>query len=183
MTSCVALFRAVNVAGHQKVAMDDLRTMLSGLGYAGVASLLQSGNVVFRGGARPPRELEREIERAAAAQLGLEADVFVRTAAEWSAIVDANAFPEEAENDPGRLIVAALKDEPRATAVAALQGAITGRERVRCAGRHAYIVYPDGMGRSRLTTAVIERKLGTRCTCRNWNTVLRLRAALADPGR
>ena len=60
----------------------------------------------------------------------------------------------------------------------ALQAAITGPEVVRADGAHAYIIYPDGVGRSRLTHALIERKLGTRGTGRNWNTVLKL-AALA----
>ena len=56
--------------------------------------------------------------------------------------------------------------------------AIKGRERVRVAGRHAWLVYPDGVGRSKLTTAIIEAKLGARGTARNWNTVLKLRALL-----
>lgn len=61
----------------------------------------------------------------------------------------------------------------------ALQAALTGPEVVRAEGRQAYIVYPNGIGRSRLTHTVIEKKLGTRGTSRNWNTVLKLRA-LAD---
>jgi uncharacterized protein (DUF1697 family) len=43
-------------------------------------------------------------------------------------------------------------------------------------------VYPDGIGRSNLTGALIEKKLGTRGTARNWNTVLKLRN-LVGPGR
>ena len=66
--------------------------------------------------------------------------------------------------------------------VAALQKAIVGREVVRAKGRCAYIVYPDGIGRSKLTGALIEKKLGTRGTARNWNTVLKLRNLVA-PGR
>jgi uncharacterized protein (DUF1697 family) len=72
-----------------------------------------------------------------------------------------------------------LKASPPADRVAALQAAIRGREVVRAAGRHAYIVYPDGIGTSRLTVALIERKLGTRGTGRNWNTVLRLADVLS----
>ena len=53
------------------------------------------------------------------------------------------------------------------------------RERVRAGSRHAYFVYPDGVGRSRLTNLLIESKLGTRGTARNWNTVLKLRGMLA----
>jgi len=75
-----------------------------------------------------------------------------------------------------------LRDAPDRAAVAGLQKAIAGREVVRTSGRHAYIVYPDGIGRSRLTVALIEKKLGTRGTGRNWNTVLKL-AALAVGGR
>jgi uncharacterized protein (DUF1697 family) len=45
-------------------------------------------------------------------------------------------------------------------------------------GRHLYIVYPAGIGKSRLTNVLIEKKLGIRGTARNWNTVLKL-AALA----
>jgi len=67
-----------------------------------------------------------------------------------------------------------LKTSPSRDAVTALQNAIKGREVVKAEGRQAYLVYPDGVGRSRLTTALIEQKLGTRGTARNWNTVLKL---------
>src|SRR5205823_5130806 len=107
----------------------------------------------------------------------LEAAVFVRTAAEWAKIVARNPFPAEAKSDPGHLIVMLLKDEKD---VAALQAAIVGREIMRADGRQLYIVYPDGQGTSKLTNAVIERKLGTRGTARNWNTVLKLAALTED---
>jgi len=73
-----------------------------------------------------------------------------------------------------------LRRAPDAKAVKALQAAIQGREVVRASGTHLYIVYPDGVGRSRLTNALIEKKLDTRGTARNWNTVLKLNA-LANP--
>ena len=67
-----------------------------------------------------------------------------------------------------------LKDAPSAAAVKALTAAIKGRETFRAAGRNAYVVYPDGIGRSKLTNALIEKTLETRGTARNWNTVLKL---------
>ena len=172
----VALLRAVNVAGHQPVAMADLRDFLTRLGFADVRSLLQSGNLVFRGGTRTGAALERWLEAEAAKRLALQTAFLVRTAAEWRAVVARNPFPEEAERDPARLVVVFLRDAPPAKAVRALQAAITGRETVRATGAHAYIVYPDGQGRSRLTAAVIEKHLGTRGTARNWNTVLKIGA-------
>ncbi len=174
----IALLRAVNLAGHNKVGMADLRQLLVGLGFDDAQTLLQSGNLVFSGGSKTVASLEQTLEKAAARQLGLETDFFVRTAKEWQAIVDANPFPREAQDDPSHLVAVILKADVSAAGVTALQKAIVGREVVRAKGRCAYIVYPDGIGRSKLTSALIEKKLGTRGTARNWNTLLKL-AALA----
>jgi uncharacterized protein (DUF1697 family) len=176
MTHHIALLRGVNVGGNKKVAMADLRGLLTRLGFAEPRSLLQSGNLVFRGDGRPAADLERLLDAETEKQLGLKTEFFVRTAAEWRAVVAANPFPHEAVSDPGHLVVLFLKAAPDAASVAALQAAITGRETVRAVGRQAYIVYPDGIGDSRLTLTVIEKKLGTRGTGRNWNTVLKLGA-------
>jgi uncharacterized protein (DUF1697 family) len=74
-----------------------------------------------------------------------------------------------------------LKEAPSRASVKALQSAIKGREVVRAKGRHAYVVYPDGVGASRLTSALVERTLRTRSTGRNWNTVLKLAALAGVP--
>ena len=174
MTTHIALLRAVNLPGHNKIGMADLRKLLADLGFENVQSLLQSGNLLFESAGKTPAQLEGLFESEAKKRLGLETDFFVRTAKEWKAVVAGNPFPEEAERDPGHLIVVFLKEETSAQDVAALQAAIKGREVVRAKGWHAYIVYPDGVGRSKLTIALIERKLGSSGTGRNWNTVLKL---------
>jgi uncharacterized protein (DUF1697 family) len=178
MTPFVALLRAVNIAGHNRVAMADLRQLLVGLGLEDARSLLQSGNLVFGCEGRTAAQLERLLEGEARARLALELEFFVRTAREWAALVAANPFPEAAEHDPGRLVVLFMKRAPEAGTVVALRAAITGPEVLRARGREAYVIYPQGQGRSRLTTTFVEKRLGTRVTGRNWNTVLRL-AALA----
>jgi uncharacterized protein (DUF1697 family) len=67
-----------------------------------------------------------------------------------------------------------LRDAPLPEQVKALQASIAGREVVKAHGRHAYLIYPDGQGRSKLTIQKIEKALATRGTARNWNTVLKL---------
>jgi uncharacterized protein (DUF1697 family) len=176
MTTYVALLRGINVGGHKRISMADLRDLLTRMGLADVRSLLQSGNLVFGANGRTATQLERLLEAEAEKRLGLQTDFFVRTAKEWKNVVAHNPFPKEAASDPGHLVVMFLKDTPSVTGVKALQAAITGREVVRAAGKHLYIVYPDGIGRSRLTNAVIDKQLGTRGTGRNWNTVLKLAA-------
>jgi uncharacterized protein (DUF1697 family) len=177
----VALLRAVNVAGHGTVSMAELRDLVGRLGFSSVRTVLQSGNVVFEADRRQPEAIERLLERGIAARLKVTSDCFVRTSREWTALVAANPFPDEARANPGRLVLMCLKAAPAAKSVAALQAAIRGPEVVRPNGRHLYLVYPEGIGRSRLTGTLIERALGARGTARNWNTVLRLAALLEKP--
>jgi uncharacterized protein (DUF1697 family) len=180
MTTWIALLRAVNVGGHNRVAMADLGALLADLGCTNPRSLLQSGNLVFGSSGRAGQSLEARLEAGARERLQLDTEFLVRTAAEWDALVAGNPFPAEAKNDPGHLLVMCLKGSPARSAVTALERAIPGRERVRVSGREAYLVYPDGVGRSRLTAALIERHLGTTGTARNWNTVLKLQALAGD---
>ena len=177
----IGLLRAVNLGAHNKIAMSDLRDLLAGLGMKDVRSLLQSGNLVFRSDAPTTEKLEELLQDAAGKRLGLKTDFFVRSARDWKAIVAANPFPAEAKRDPSHLVVMFLKEAPSRAAVTALQKVISGREVVRARGREAFITYPDGIGRSRLTTSLIEKTLGTRGTGRNWNTVVKLGALAGLP--
>ncbi len=170
----VALLRAINVGGRKPVMMAELCDLLTELGFVGARSLLQSGNLVFRSEARTGTDLEEFLEDAAAKRLGLHTDFLVRTEQEWRRIVAKNPFGHEAKRDPSHLVMMFLKRAPSAKEVEALRAAITGPEIVSVDGRHAYIVYPAGIGRSRLTNSLAEKKLGTRGTARNWNTVLKL---------
>jgi uncharacterized protein (DUF1697 family) len=169
----IALLRAVNVGGR-KLAMAELRGLMAGLGFQNVQVLLQSGNLVFDAGRLAGAELEARLEAETRARLGLDADYLVRTPAEWSAIVAANPFSEFARADPSHLLVMPLKAAPASEAVAALRAAISGREELAAVGRELFIAYPDGVGASKLTGALIERRLGVRGTARNWNTVTKL---------
>lgn len=171
----IALLRAVNLGAHNKVAMADLRALLTDLHFDQPRTLLQSGNLVFDS-AGPPAALEALLAGEAQKRLGLVTDFFVRTDSEWQTIIAANPFPAAAQADPAHLVLLACKDAPDHKAEAALQAAITGRETFRVLGRQLYCVYPDGIGDSKLTAGLIERKLGTRVTGRNWNTVLKLAA-------
>jgi uncharacterized protein (DUF1697 family) len=175
-TTHIALLRAVNLPGHNKVRMTDLCQMLAELGLKDVRSLLQSGNLLFRDDRRSSTELEDLLENAASKGLGLETEFFVRTVADWKTVIENNPFSKEAEQDPSHLLVMFLKTAPDRAAVATLQKSIKGREVVSANGQQAYIVYTDGIGRSRLTNVVIEKALGGAGTARNWNTVLKLGA-------
>lgn len=163
--------------------MADLREAIGALGFADVTTLLQSGNVVFGGGSGPTAAMERRLEAAAHRTLGLATEFFIRSGAEWRDIISGNPFPAAARDDPAHLVVLLIKRSTGAAQVKRLQAAITGPERVRGSGRHVYMIYPAGIGTSKVTNALIERHLGASVTGRNWNTVQKLgRAAGFGPG-
>lgn len=174
----VALLRAVNLAGHNRVAMADLRKLLADLGLGNPRTLLASGNAVFESEGRTPSELEALLEGAAVDRLGLDTDFLVRTARQWTAIVDGNPFLDEARREPRHLQAMVLKSSAARDGEATLRKANPGREEISVSSSIAYVFYPEGIGRSRLTTGLMERHLGTRVTGRNWNTVLKLQALL-----
>ena len=153
--------------------MTNLRKFLTELGFDDVRSVLQSGNLVFGSRSRFGAELERYLEMEALKRLTLETDFYVRTAEEWKGVIRQNPFRKEAERDPKHLVVLFLKNAPTPKDVAALQMDISGAELVKAKGKQAYIFYPNGIGRSKLTNAMIEKRIG-RGTGRNWNTVLKL---------
>jgi uncharacterized protein (DUF1697 family) len=178
--ACIALLRAVNVGGRS-VPMADLRAMLADLGCKNPRTLLQSGNAVFAmKGKASIAALEKRFETEALRRFGFDIAFMLRTAAEWDAIVAGNPFPDAAKNDPARLVVMALKAAPAAAAIKALRDGYKGPETIHVGGRDAYLIYPDGQGNSKLTNALIERKLGVAGTARNWNTVLKLAALAAS---
>lgn len=180
MTTCVALLRAVNVGGANRVTMPDLRALAAGLGFGDPRTLLQTGNLVFETEQCGSATLEAALERAIAEELRLRIDVIVRSASEWTAILERNPFAAEAERDPAHLVLMLLKTAPEPNAVDDLRGVLAGPERLHAGCRELYIVYPAGIGRSKLTGTLIEGKLRTRGTGRNWNSVQKLSAMLRD---
>jgi uncharacterized protein (DUF1697 family) len=173
----VVLLRGVNVGGRGKVAMSDLQRAVTSAGFRDVRTVLNAGSLVCSGDQRSAEGVARSVATAVAT-LGLETAVLVRTPAAMSKIVAQNPFPDFAASDPSHLTVTFLPSPPAPKAVAALRAAIVGSETIAAAGAELYATYPDGIGDSKLTAAVVDRTLGLRGTARNWNTVLKL-AALA----
>ena len=170
----VALLRAVNVGGRNRIAMAALRELLQGLGYGSVRTHLQSGNAVFTAPAgATPEPVAEEIEGALLAELDLAAKVLVRTRAELQRIVAGNPLLDVA-TDHRRLLVAFLSGPPAPDAVNQLAPADFEPEVFAVGEREIYVWYPEGVQAARLSNAFWERRFRVVATGRNWNTVTRL---------
>ena len=173
MARLIALLRAVNVGGR-KLPMAGLRALCGELGWEEVETYIQSGNIVFRaeGGAGP---LEAQLERAIRARFDLDVPAMVRTAEQWAGYAKANPFPDVARDAPNRLQLLVSKQPPKADAAAILTERARAGESVRAAGGALWFHYPEGVGASKLTPALIDKACGSPSTGRNWRTVVKLK--------
>ena len=159
MPTFIALIRGINVGGHKKLSMADLRATCESLGFTNVRTLLNSGNVVFEAKKSDAKKLQDAIEPK----------VILRTPDELEEAIRRLPFDLKDRN-PSRLIVVFLDSAPKG------QLTYDGPEEKHLDGRHLYIYYGESMADSKLSNALIERQLGVPGTARNWNTVLKLMA-------
>jgi uncharacterized protein (DUF1697 family) len=178
MTAFVSLFRGINVGGNQIVKMNELKALHESLGLRDVVTYIQSGNVAFLSEKTNPASLAQQIEEAFVGQFGFRVSVIVRSLAEIEGIIEHNPFQNQPEKEPKFILVLFLASRPEDIALAELRQAYSGPEEIHLIGQELYIYYPVGMGRSKLTLPLIEKKLKTAGTGRNWNTVLQLRKLL-----
>jgi len=154
--------------------MAELKKVHEALGLKSVVPYIQSGNVVFHSDEADAAQLQRQIETAFAAKFGFHSDVMIRTPAELAEIIARTPFQNQPDKEPRFLHVIFLAARPDQAAQEALLKAHVGPEEIFIIGQEMYIYYTQGAGRSKLTGSLIERKLKTVGTARNWNTVLQL---------
>lgn len=176
MTALLALLRGVNVGKAKRLPMEALRRIVQELGGREVATLLNSGNVVFRHAHALPHQLSVELCAAIQTQLDVAAAVVVRSSLQFDAALADDAFARHAQK-PSMMLVAFAQS---AQDLAALQSlaplAASPGEWV--VGRHAaYLHCPNGVLESRLAKALLG-KAGHPVTTRSGATCLKLQALL-----
>lgn len=173
MPTYVSLLRGINVGGHKKILMAELRAVYTALGLDPVRTYIQSGNVVFGGGKGSAATLARTLEKAIKDAFGFDVPVVIRTAADMERVVAGNPFLAEGA-DPSTIHVTFLGSAPSASSAAAMASYTVGPDELRVIGLEAYLHCPEGMARTKLTPMFMERSLGVIGTTRNWRTVTTL---------
>ena len=177
MTRHVAFLRAINVGGRT-VKMERLRAVFEDLRLRDVSTVINSGNVVFRSGAKDRAALERRIERALAADLGYEVDTFVRSASEMAAIARRKDF---AGAPDGELVqVAFLKTRPPAAVRRAVEALATDMDELVVRGRELHWHVRGRTMDSLVKPKALGDALGGPTTVRSITTVRKIADLLAD---
>ncbi|HKU96257.1 MAG TPA: DUF1697 domain-containing protein [Vineibacter sp.] len=175
MAVFIALLRAINVTGTGTVPMKELKTACEAAGLNQVSTYIASGNIVFSSG-----KSASAVKSVIADILRLRFDLtknhtLIRTPAELATVIARNPFADAAADHPNWLLVNFLDARPPASAAKAL-AVHPGPERLHLDGTHLYIDYKEGVGRSKVTPAFLEKALQVPSTGRNWNTTAKLLA-------
>jgi uncharacterized protein (DUF1697 family) len=192
MPTHVALLRGINVGGHNKVPMAELRQVVASLGHADVATYIQSGNVVFSAaqagaaGIADTTALAEALEQAIAAAFGVSVRVVVVSRDELEQVMRDNPYPDEPNPKAVHAVFLSAKPGPEvADRVAdahrrAEQKQPGSRDTAQVIGRTIFLHTPDGFGRSELAAQIVQGSRGKSDdlvgTARNWATVTKLLA-------
>jgi len=168
----IALLRGINVGGHRKVRMAELRALAETLGLEEARTYVQSGNLVFRSSERARAAIEARLAGALAERFGFDVGVVARTLSDWEGAITANPFPEAA-SAPKTLHAFFLARPADAGANGRLNEYSRTDERFEIVGDTLYLLTPSGIGRSKFAAAA-ERLVGVPATARNWNSVLNI---------
>jgi uncharacterized protein (DUF1697 family) len=173
----VVLLRGINMGAHNRIAMPQLRELLSGAGFEDVRTYLQSGNVVLSSDLSPA-QLAQRCQQLIGERFGLEIDVVVRTRDELGQVVRRNPLGTVA-HEPKRYQVSFCSAKPDREIVRKLAERAVEPERFVAIGRELYAWHPAGVARSKLWAQLAGKSLGVTATARNWSTVTKL-LELAD---
>jgi uncharacterized protein (DUF1697 family) len=180
MGDWVALLRGINVGRAKRIAMTELRAVYESLGCTDVATLLNSGNVVFRAaeGERATAPDPVRFREAVREATGVDSEVVLRDAAAFRRVADTNPL-RAAGREPKRLSIAfAAEDLDPARAMVIDAGSL-GDEELVIAPDAVYQWLPDGVLASRVPPG-FWASLGTTVTARNDQTVQKIVALLAQ---
>jgi uncharacterized protein (DUF1697 family) len=156
MATHVALLRGINLGGHNKVPMADLRDIMTSLGHTDVATYIQSGNVVFSTDREDTATVAADIEQAIGDRLGVRSPVLVLSRADLARIAQDNPYQDEPNLKAVHVVFLPAEPSPEMIAsvaeaqdMAAKKGS---RDTAQYAGRALFLHTPDGFGRSELAT-------------------------------
>ena len=166
----ISLLRGINVSGQKRIQMADLAKVYESIKLSDVKTYIQSGNVVFSAPESLGEKLASKIEKAIQKAYGFKADVVLRTADEWLAILKSNPFLKKNKKPEDQLYVALLR-ETAEDKTEELLPYCKAKEKFVFSGRELFLHYPEKFGTTKLTLQVMEKKLGTIATVRNWNTM------------
>lgn len=173
MKTYIALLRGINVGGHKKILMRELRELLSKVGLEDVQTYIQSGNVILQSPEENMEKLELKIHDAIKKHFGFEVPVLVKTPGELQQTFDDCPFPEEKKVNSYFTMLYTVPDKELVEGVSQIS---YPNEEFVITESCIYFYCSVGYGNAKFNNNFFERKLKTTATARNYKTMVKLNA-------
>jgi len=170
MKTYIALLRGINVSGHKKILMTDLRVLFEAIGFKDVQTYIQTGNVFFSSN-KKASECEQLIFEAILKTYGWEVPVLVRTASEIKKVLDNCPFPQD-KKEKSYFIM--LQSKPSSEKISETNKISYPNEEFVISNNCVYLYSELGAAKAKFSINFFERKLKVSATARNYNTMLNL---------
>lgn len=170
----ISLFRGINVGGHKKIKMSDLKHLFESLNFSNVTTYLQSGNVVFKSKESNGHLIALHIETEFTKYFGFTTSVLLRSSDELKQIIGKNPFIQDKGIEYDSLYVTFLYRAPNNQGVINSGDMSSGLDKYILLNGEVYLNCPQGYGRTRFSNNFFEKKLEVKATTRNWKTVIAL---------
>jgi uncharacterized protein (DUF1697 family) len=170
----ISMLRGINVGGHNKIKMEELRALYESLGLSQAQTHIQSGNVLFKTKEPDPKKLAKLIGDAIERKFKFRPALIVRTSSELREVINRNPFAARKGIDPAKLLITFLSDEPAASAREKTLKLNIKPEELHIEGREMFVYFPNGMARPKFSWSLVEKHLNVSGTGRNLNTVQKL---------
>ncbi|HPI96996.1 MAG TPA: DUF1697 domain-containing protein [Gammaproteobacteria bacterium] len=171
----VAILRGINVSGHKKIKMEDLKKMFEDSGCTDVTTYIQSGNVIFNSEIDNNSELKQILEKAIKDTFGFDVPVIIRSHEDLQNILNNTPCGSiNLEADGAKYLLTMLAEAPDTDKVETLMSYVKEPEQLVVKEENIYLYCPNGYGETKLSNVFIEKKLGVQATTRNWKTITKL---------
>lgn len=172
MKQYIVLLRGINVGGHNKLPMADLRNLLNRQGYTNVSTYIQSGNILLTSD-KNSSEISRNIEELLKDKYSYNIPVITISVAELRQCFQGNPYIQS-EEDIKFLHVTFIDVSPEISAIDNLSINIYNNDEYEVKGKFIYLHTPDGFAKTKFSNTQFEKQLNTKATTRNWRTVTKL---------
>lgn len=171
MKTYIVLLRGINVGGHKKVPMAELRELLSKSGFENVKTYIQSGNVILQSKEKSTENIESIVRKSIIDHFGFEVPVIAKTRTELQVIFDTCPFSQEKKENSYFVL---LSDIPKAEQVNTVEEITYENEEFDIINDCLYFHSSIGYGNSKFNMNLFEKKLNVSATSRNFKTMIKL---------
>ena len=178
MYKFIAFLRGINVGGHHKVPMAELKTLMTKIGFQSISTLLNSGNIIFEAEETDPTKIEDQLSEKLEDHFGFPIPTLIRTSGSIQKLLAQDPFKGIELHKDIRLYVSFLKEEKKSDLSLPYIAEDDSFQILLKEDQCICSVLDLSIGQTPKAMNILEKEYGKEITTRNWNTIIKINELL-----